>query len=185
VLPVITGGSHARYMADVRCPAWPWPARAGSLPACVIGAGFGGWRWPSGCNRRGIATTVIEAATSRAGAPISGKRDGFTFDAGPTVITDPACLKELWALSGHDMAEDVELMPVMPFYRLNWPDGTNFDYSNDEAALRAEIAKLDPGDVAGYDASSLFAAGSTRKATSSSAPCRSSISSRCSRPPRR
>jgi phytoene desaturase len=49
------------------------------------------------------------------------------------------------------MADDIELMPVKPFYRLNWPDGTNFDYSNDEAELRAEIAKLDPEDVAGYD----------------------------------
>ena len=49
------------------------------------------------------------------------------------------------------MAADVDLVPVTPFYRLNWPDGTNFDYSNDEAALRAEIAKLDPADIAGYE----------------------------------
>ncbi len=46
------------------------------------------------------------------------------FDAGPTVITDPDCLRELWALSGRVMDEDVTLVPVMPFYRLNWPDGT-------------------------------------------------------------
>jgi phytoene desaturase len=57
----------------------------------------------------------------------------------------PPCLTQLWALTGHDMAQDVELMPVMPFYRLNWPDGTNFDYSNDEAQLRSEIAKLSRG----------------------------------------
>src|SRR3546814_18897633 len=49
------------------------------------------------------------------------------------------------------MAEDVDLIPVMPFYRLNWPDGKNFDYSNDEATLRGEIAKLCPADVAGYE----------------------------------
>src|SRR3546814_8296896 len=49
------------------------------------------------------------------------------------------------------MAADVELVPVMPFYRLNWPDGTGFDYSNDEFALRDEIAKLCPRDVDGYD----------------------------------
>jgi phytoene desaturase len=48
------------------------------------------------------------------------------------------------------MADDIELLPVMPFYRLNWPDGTNFDYSNDEAELTREIGKLDPADVAGY-----------------------------------
>ena len=61
------------------------------------------------------------------------------------------CIRDSWALSGQDMAADVDLVPVTPFYRLNWPDGTNFDYSNDEAALRAEIAKLDPADVAGYE----------------------------------
>jgi phytoene desaturase len=67
-------------------------------------------------------------------------------------VTDPDCLRQLWDLTGHEMADDVELMPVMPFYRLNWPDGTNFDYSNDEAQLRREIARLDPADIAGYDA---------------------------------
>jgi hypothetical protein len=67
---------------------------------------------------------------------------GFTFDGGPTVITDPPCLEELWALSGHKMSDDVELMPVFPFYRLNWPDGTNFDYSNDAPGLKAEIENM-------------------------------------------
>ena len=76
--------------------------------------------------------------------------DGFTFDAGPTVITAPDTLQELWALSGRDMADDVTLLPVNPFYRLNWPDGTNFDYTNDDAVLHAEIAKLNPDDIAGY-----------------------------------
>src|SRR5690606_28109111 len=50
------------------------------------------------------------------------------------------------------MAVDLEFLPVTPFYRLNWPDGTHFDYSNDHAALRREIARLDPADIAGYDA---------------------------------
>lgn len=66
------------------------------------------------------------------------------------MITDPACLEELWALSGSRMASDVTLMPVHPFYRLLWNDGTSFDYSNVDAELNAEIAKLDPADVAGY-----------------------------------
>src|SRR3546814_14948251 len=47
----------------------------------------------------------------------------------------------------------------MPFYRLIWPDGTNFDYSNDEAALRDEIAKLCPGDVDGYDRFLIYSRG--------------------------
>jgi phytoene desaturase len=118
--------------------------------ACVIGAGFGGMALAIRLQSAGIATTVIEARDKPGGRAYFWEKDGFTFDAGPTVITDPDCLRELWRLSGHDMGEDVELMKVMPFYRLNWPDGTNFDYSNDETSLFSEIAKLNPDDVAGY-----------------------------------
>ncbi|MBU3992638.1 MAG: phytoene desaturase, partial [Alphaproteobacteria bacterium] len=106
----------------------------------------------------GIATTVIEARDKPGGRAYFRERDGFTFDAGPTVITDPPCLEELWALSGHDISEDVELMPVSPFYRLNWPDGVNLDYSNDEAAMRAEIARVAPADFPGYEAFQRYAA---------------------------
>ena len=125
--------------------------------ACVIGAGFGGLALAIRLQAGGIATTLIEARDKPGGRAYHWQRDGFTLDAGPTVITDPACLRELWELTGHDMAADVELMPVMPFYRLNWPDGTNFDYSNDEASLRKEIARLEPADIAGYDAFLEFA----------------------------
>jgi phytoene desaturase len=119
--------------------------------AIVIGAGFGGLALAIRLQSAGVETTVVEARDKPGGRAYHWQKQGFTFDAGPTVITDPPCLEELWALSGQDMAADVDLMPVMPFYRLNWPDGTNFDYSNDEAALRAEIAKLHPVDVDGYD----------------------------------
>jgi phytoene desaturase len=116
----------------------------------VIGAGFGGLALAIRLQSAGIETTIIEARDKPGGRGYYWEKDGFTFDAGPTVITDPDCLEQLWALSGRKMSDDVELMPVMPFYRLNWPDGTNFDYSNDEASLNAEIAKLNPDDVAGY-----------------------------------
>jgi len=118
--------------------------------AAVIGAGFGGLALAIRLQSAGVETVLIEGRDKPGGRAYVWERDGFTFDAGPTVITDPACLKELWALSGRDMASDVTLKPVFPFYRLNWPDGTNFDYSNDEAGLTAEIARLDPQDVAGY-----------------------------------
>ncbi|GGD44804.1 phytoene desaturase [Erythrobacter arachoides] len=118
--------------------------------ACVIGAGFGGLALAIRLQSAGIATTVVEGRDKPGGRAYFWQKDGFTFDAGPTVVTDPDCLRELWAISGHDMNEDLELMPVMPFYRLNWPDGTNFDYSNDEESLSKEILKLQPGDLAGY-----------------------------------
>jgi phytoene desaturase len=119
--------------------------------ACVIGAGFGGLALAIRLQSAGIATTLIEARDKVGGRGYAWEREGFTFDAGPTVITDPDCLRELWALSGSNMADDIELMPVMPFYRLNWPDGTVFDYSNDEVALRREIGRISPDDITGYD----------------------------------
>lgn len=125
----------------------------------VIGAGFGGLALAIRLQSAGIQTTVIEARDKPGGRAYYWEKDGFTFDAGPTVITDPPCLKELWALSGHDISEDVELLPVKPFYRLNWADGTNFDYTNEEAVLNAEIAKLNPRDVAGYAEFLKFSAG--------------------------
>ncbi len=117
---------------------------------CVIGAGFGGMALAIRLQSHGINTTVVEARDKPGGRAYFWEKDGFTFDAGPTVITDPPCLEELWQLTGHDIADDVELMKVMPFYRLNWPDGTNFNYSNDEDDLNSEIAKLNPDDVVGY-----------------------------------
>ena len=118
--------------------------------AIVIGAGFGGLALAIRLQSAGVDTTIVEARDRPGGRAYYWERDGFTFDAGPTVITDPACLEELWALSGRRMSDDVELMPVNPFYRLNWADGTNFDYTNDDTVLKREIAKLDPADVAGY-----------------------------------
>ncbi len=121
-----------------------------SKSAVVIGAGFGGLALAIRLQAAGIATTIIEARDKPGGRAYVWEKEGFTFDAGPTVITDPDCLSQLWALTGHDMADDVALEPVMPFYRLLWPDGSRFDYSNDEASLRSEIARFNPDDVEGY-----------------------------------
>ena len=118
--------------------------------AAVIGAGFGGLALAIRLQSAGIDTTLVEARDKPGGRAYVFEREGFTFDAGPTVITDPDCLSQLWRLSGREMADDIELMPVSPFYRLLWPDGTQFDYSNDDAQLTREIAALNPADVDGY-----------------------------------
>ena len=127
--------------------------------AIVIGAGFGGLALAIRLQSAGVQTTIVESRDKPGGRGYYWERDGFTFDAGPTVITDPDCLRELWALTGRDMSEDVTLDPVLPFYRLNWPDGTNFDYSNDDVQMRAEIEKLHPGDWAGYEKFLQYSAG--------------------------
>uniref|UniRef100_UPI0035BC8E4E phytoene desaturase family protein n=1 Tax=Sphingomonas sp. TaxID=28214 RepID=UPI0035BC8E4E len=127
--------------------------------AIVIGSGFGGLALAIRLQSAGVQTTIVEARDKPGGRAYYWERDGFTFDAGPTVITDPACLQELWAVTGRDMSDDVTLDPVLPFYRLNWPDGTNFDYTNDDAQMRSEIEKLHPGDWEGYQKFLRYSAG--------------------------
>lgn len=118
--------------------------------AAVIGSGFGGLALAIRLQSAGVQTTLIEARDKPGGRAYVFEDDGFKFDAGPTVITDPTCLEELFALSGRKLSDYVELISVAPFYRLLWEDGTVFDYSNDEEALFAEIRKLSPKDVEGY-----------------------------------
>ena len=130
-----------------------------SKTAAVIGSGFGGLALAIRLQSAGIATTVIEARDKPGGRAYHWEKDGHVFDAGPTVITDPDCLRELWALTGANMAMDVELVPVTPFYRLSWPDGTIFDYANDDDALERQIRALEPADVAGYKRFLDYAAG--------------------------
>jgi phytoene desaturase len=127
--------------------------------AIVIGSGFGGLALAIRLQSAGVATTIVEARDKPGGRAYHWERDGHMFDAGPTVITDPDCLQRLWKLSGQDMAADVELVPVKPFYALDWPDGTRFDYSNDDEQLFAQIAALNPADVEGYKRFLQYSAG--------------------------
>jgi phytoene desaturase len=117
----------------------------------VIGSGFGGLAAAVRLAARGWRVTVLEQLDAPGGRAYVHRQDGFTFDAGPTVITAPFLLEELWALCGRRLADDVELRPVSPFYRIRFDDGTSFDYSGDAAAMRREVARLAPGDVAGYE----------------------------------
>lgn len=118
--------------------------------AAVIGAGIGGLALAIRLQAAGIATTLFEKRDQPGGRAYVYRQEGFTFDAGPTVITDPGALSELFALAGRRLADHVDLLPVTPLYRLCWEDGDRFDYVNDQAALESAIARRSPRDVAGY-----------------------------------
>jgi phytoene desaturase len=123
----------------------------GKPQAIVIGSGFGGLAAAVRLGARGYRVTVLEKLDAPGGRAYVHRQDGFTFDAGPTVITAPFLLEELWALCGKKLADHVTLKPVSPFYRIRFDDGTTFDYSGDAAAMQAEVARLAPADVAGYE----------------------------------
>jgi phytoene desaturase len=118
--------------------------------AAVIGAGFGGIALAIRLQAAGVQTTLFEARDKPGGRAYVYQDQGFTFDAGPTVITDPSALEELFALSGRKLSDYVDLLPVAPFYRLCWEDGLHFDYANDQGAMDRQIHALNPADVAGY-----------------------------------
>lgn len=120
------------------------------MRAIVIGAGFGGLAAAIRLQSKGVATTVLEKRDKPGGRAYVFEDEGFTFDAGPTVITAPECLEELFAEAGRPMAAYVDLLPVQPFYRLCWEDGYRFDHSNDDASLYSQIAAKSPADVDGY-----------------------------------
>ncbi len=119
--------------------------------AVVIGSGFGGLAAAIRLGARGYRVSVLERLDAPGGRASVFRQDGFTFDAGPTIVTAPFLLEELWALCGRRLADDVELRAIDPFYRIRFDDGASFDYTGDADAMRAEIARFCPGDVAGYD----------------------------------
>jgi phytoene desaturase len=118
--------------------------------AAVIGSGFGGLAAAIRLQAMGVHTTLFEARDKPGGRAYVYEQQGFTFDAGPTVITAPECLEELFQIAGRRMADYVELLPVTPFYRLLWDDGDSFDYVGDAAEMRAQIGARNPRDAQGY-----------------------------------
>ncbi len=135
---------------------------AGSLPsidgstdsrphAVVIGSGFGGLAAAVRLGARGFRVTVLERLDQPGGRARVFRQDGFTFDAGPTIITAPFLFEELWELCGRSLHDDIDLRSLTPFYRLRFHDGETFEASADADAMRAEVARLSPGDVDGYE----------------------------------
>ena len=118
--------------------------------AIVIGSGFGGLAAAIRLSVRGYQVQVLEKLDAPGGRAYVHKQDGFTFDAGPTIITLPHLLEELFTLCGQRMQDHFDLRPMSPFYRIRFDDGTHFDYSNDEASMLAQIEAISPVDVQGF-----------------------------------
>ncbi|WP_414148746.1 phytoene desaturase [Erwinia sp. BNK-24-b] len=116
----------------------------------VIGAGIGGLALAIRLQAAGIPVLLLEARDKPGGRAYVYHDRGFTFDAGPTVITDPSAIEELFTLGGRRTAEFIDMLPVKPFYRLCWDSGEVMDYDNDQQELEEQIARFNPDDVAGY-----------------------------------
>jgi len=118
--------------------------------AIVIGAGFGGIAAALRLRKRGYDVTIIDKQDKLGGRAYVFTRGGYTFDAGPTVITAPFLFDELFELFGKKREDYVEFMPLYPWYRVQFSDGTFFDYGGTVEQTLENIRKFEPSDCEGY-----------------------------------
>jgi phytoene desaturase len=118
--------------------------------AIVIGAGIGGLAAAVRLGARGYRVTVLEQLDAPGGRAYVFRQDGFIFDAGPTIITAPFLLEDLWRLCNRRLSDDVQLRALQPFYRIRFNDGEVLDCSDDDVRMREQIDRLAPGDFFGY-----------------------------------
>ncbi len=128
-----------------------------NIHAAVIGSGFGGLAAAIRLATAGTKVTVYETRDKPGGRAYVYQDGAYTFDAGPTVITAPHCIEELFTEAGRKLADYVELLPVAPFYRLIWPDWADpskpadvFDYDGNGDTMLRQIRERSAADAEGY-----------------------------------
>jgi phytoene desaturase len=142
----------------------------GAQRIVVIGAGFGGLAAAVRLAARGHDVTLVDKRDQPGGRAYVYRQDGFSFDGGPTVITAPWLIEDLFTLAGRNPTDYVTMVPVDPFYRIFFPDGSHFDYSGDSDAMAAQIRTFGgEADVTGYQeflrrSERIFAKGFTKLA---------------------
>lgn len=117
----------------------------------VIGGGFGGIAAALRMRRRGDSVTLIDRCPRLGGRAQVFERNGFRHDAGPTVITAPFLFDELFALFGRRREDYVEFIPLDPWYRFHFADGSTMDYGPSMEKTLSEIRRFEPSDAEGYE----------------------------------
>ena len=121
------------------------------MRSIVIGSGFGGIAAALRLKAKGHSVTLVEKQKDLGGRARVFKKNGFTFDGGPTVITAPYLINELFELFGKSPKNYIELVPLNTWYRFVFEDGNKFDYSGNEDEMKNQIEKINKDDVKGYE----------------------------------
>jgi phytoene desaturase len=121
------------------------------MKSIVIGSGFGGMAAALRLKAKNHNVTLIEKHPDLGGRARTFKKNGFTFDAGPTVITAPFLIEELFQLFNKKPEDYIKLTPLNTWYRFIFEDGDQFDYSGDEEEMKKQIKKINKDDVKGYE----------------------------------
>jgi len=121
------------------------------MKSIVIGSGFGGIAAALRLRAKNHDVTLIEKQKDLGGRARVFKKNGFTFDGGPTVITAPYLINELFELFNKNPKEYIEIIPLKTWYRFIFEDGMKFDYSGNEDEMKMQIEKVNKEDVKGYE----------------------------------
>jgi len=116
----------------------------------VIGSGFGGLAASLRLRAKGHKVTLVEKQPDLGGRARVFKKDGFTYDGGPTVITAPHLFEELFSLFNKKISDYVEIVPLDLWYRFVFNDGNTFDYNGDDKSMEEQVKKYNSDDYNGY-----------------------------------
>ena len=119
--------------------------------AVVIGSGFGGLAAAIRLQAAGVRTTLVERRQRLGGRAGQLREAGYTFDTGPSLITAPDLLDDVFRTAGKRLRDYVSLVPLDPFYRVWFHDGSYMDYTADRERMIAAMARFDPRDAARLD----------------------------------
>ncbi len=117
----------------------------------VIGSGFGGLASALRLRAKGYEVTLVEKHPDLGGRARVFKRGNFVYDGGPTVITAPYLIEELFSLFNKKISNYVKIVPLDLWYRFVFNDGETFDYSGNEKLMEKEIKKFSDKDYEGYN----------------------------------
>ena len=121
------------------------------MNSVVIGSGFGGIAAALRLKAKGHEVTLIEKHPDLGGRARVFKKNGFTYDAGPTVITAPYLINELFELFKKSPKDYIKLSPLKIWYQFIFEDQTKFNYSGNEMDMKNQIEKINKKDVVGYE----------------------------------
>ena len=122
-----------------------------NIKTLVVGGGFGGIAAALRCKAMGHNVTIIDKLSKLGGRAQVIERNGYKYDTGPTVITAPFLIEELFNLFNEKLSDHLEFKPLDPWYRFHFHDSTTFDYSSTVEETKKEISKFSPEDAESYD----------------------------------
>ena len=120
------------------------------MKSIVIGSGFGGIAAALRLKAKNHDVVLIEKQNDLGGRARVFKRNGFTFDGGPTVITAPYLLDELFNLFNKNSKDYINLTPLKTWYQFVFEDNSKFNYSGNENEMKNQIQQIEKEDVEGY-----------------------------------